>query len=97
MPFSAPQGRQIVFTAVFYDTSQAVTVPTSATLTVTYPPSSNSLATVSVALNMSAAGSFFTASWASSVAAAGLSSFAATAPGQVTGAPGSTGTLRLTQ
>jgi len=95
MPFNAPLGRSIVFTAVFYDSAEAVTVPTSATMTVTYPPSSNSLTTASCAIGMTAAGNFFTATWASSVAALGLSSFAATAPGQVTGAPGSTGTLRL--
>lgn len=95
MPFSAPLGRSIVFTAVFYDSAEAVTVPSSATMTVTYPPSSNSLTTVSVALPMAAAGNFFTATWASSVAALGLTSFSAAAPGQVIGAPGSTGTLRL--
>jgi len=96
MPINAPQGRSIVFTAVFFDTSNVVTVPTSATMTVTYPPSSNSITTASCSIDMTAVGQQFTATWASSVAALGLSSYAATAPGQVTGAPGSTGTLRLT-
>lgn len=95
MPINATIGQTIVFTAVFFDTSNAVTVPSSATITVTYPPSSNSLTTVSCAIDMTTAGSFFTASWSSSVAAGGLSSYSAAAPGQVTGAPGATGTLRL--
>jgi hypothetical protein len=96
MPINAPQGRSIVFTAVFFDTSSAVTVPTSATMTVTYPLSSNSITTTSCSISMTAIGNQFTATWGSSVAALGLSSYAATAPGQVTGAPGSAGTLRLT-
>jgi hypothetical protein len=95
MPFSARLGRSIVFTAVFYDPAEVVTVPSSATMTVTYPLSSNSLTTVSCAIDMAAAGNFFTATWASSVAALGLSSFSITAPGQVPTAPGATGTLRL--
>lgn len=95
MPFNSPLGRTIVFTTVFYGTDEAVTVPTSATMTVTYPLSSNPLTAASCAIPMSAAGSFFTASWSSSVAALGLSSFSVSAPGQVTAAPGSAGTLRL--
>jgi hypothetical protein len=96
MPISAPQGRSIVFTAVFFDTSDVVTVPSSATMTVTYPPSSNNITTVSCTIGMTAIGNQFTTTWASSVAAIGLSSYSATAPGQVTAAPGSAGTLRLT-
>ncbi len=96
MPINVPSGRTVVFTAVFFDTAEAVTVPTSATLTVTYPPDASPLTLVSCAIAMTAAGSFFTASWSSSVAALGLSSFAAAAPGQVTAAPGATGILRIT-
>lgn len=96
MPINVTIGQSIVFTAVFFDTSEAVTVPSSATIIVNYPPSSNSLTTVSCAIDMTAAGSFFTATWASSVAALGLSSYSVSAPGQITPAPGSTGTLRLT-
>lgn len=96
MPFNVPTGRTVVFTAVFFDTSEAVTVPSSATLTVTYPLSSSPLTMTSCSIDMTAAGDFFTASWSSSVAALGLSSFSAAAPGQVTAAPGSAGTLRIT-
>jgi hypothetical protein len=95
MPINAPLGRSIVFTAVFFDTSDAVTVPTSATMTVTYPPSSNSITTVSCSIGMTAIGNQFTATWASSVAALGNSSYSASAPGQAAAAPGSAGTLRL--
>lgn len=95
MPFNAPLGRTIVFTAVFYDTDEDVTVPSSATMTVNYPASSSPITIVSCSIDMSAAGNFFTATWASSVAALGLSSFSVAAPGQVTAAPGATGTLRL--
>lgn len=95
MPHNAPLGQSITFTAMFFDSAAALTVPSSATLTVTYPPSSNSLTTVSCSIDMTAAGNFFTATWASSVAAAGLSSYAASAPGLVAGSSGSTGTLRL--
>lgn len=95
MPINAPLGRSIVFTAVFFDTSEVVTVPTSATMTITYPPSSNNITTVSCSIDMTAVGNQFTATWASSVAALGLSSYSASAPGQATAAPGSAGTLRL--
>lgn len=95
MPYNVLTGRSVVFSAVFFDSDEAVTVPSSATITVTYPPSSNSLTTVSCDIAMTASGNFFTATWASSVAALGLSSYSAAAPGQVTAAPGATGTLRL--
>jgi len=96
MPFNKSQGQSVIFIAVFKDTTDVVTVPSSATLTVTYPPSSNSLTIVSCAIGMTAIGQEFTATWGSSVAALGLSSFAATAPGQVANATGLSGTLRLT-
>lgn len=95
MPINVPSGRTVVFTAVFFDTSEAVTVPSSATITVTYPDAASPLTLISCAIGMTAAGDFFTASWSSSVAALGLSSFSAAAPGQVTAAPGATGTLRV--
>lgn len=96
MPYSIPSGRQVIFTAVFFDTDEAITVPSSATLTVTYPLAADSTTLTSCSIAMTAAGDFFTASWSSSVAALGLSSFAAAAPGQVTAAPGAAGTLRIT-
>lgn len=96
MPINAPLGQAVTFNAVFFDTSGVViSTLSSATMTVTYPPSSNSLTTVSCSIGMTAAGTFFTATWSSSVAALGLSSYAASAPGLVAGSSGSTGTLRL--
>jgi hypothetical protein len=95
MPINATIGQSIVFTAVFFDATEAVTTPSLATMTVSYPASSNSLTTVSCSISMTSAGKFFTATWASSVAALGLSSYSVSAPGQLTPAPGSTGTLRL--
>lgn len=94
MPINASLGDSIVFTVEFFS-SGVLTVPSSASLTITYPPSSNSITTVSCTIGMSAAGNFFTATWASSVAALGLSSYAASAPGITTNASGTTGTLRL--
>lgn len=96
MPINVPSGRTVVFTAVFFDTSEAVTVPSSATLTVTYPLDQSGITLVSCAIAMTAAGDFFTATWSSSVAALGMSSYSAAAPGQVTAAPGSAGELRIT-
>lgn len=96
MPYNIPSGRSVIFSAVFFTSAEAVTVPTSATLTVTYPPSSNTLTTVSCSIGMSIAGHFFTATWASSVAAIGASSYSATCPGQLPTAPGAAGTMRVT-
>lgn len=95
MPINKPVGQPVTFTATFFDASNVLSVPSSATLTIVYPLSSASLTTTSCALTMAPAGSFFTVTWASSVAAAGLSSYTATAPGQITNAPGLSGTLRL--
>lgn len=92
MPINATLGSTIGFSVVFFDTTGAVTVPSSATLTVTYPPSSNSLTTLSCAIGMSPSGSFFTATWGSGVAALGISTVSVNAPGQ---ASPTTGTLRL--
>ncbi len=92
MPINVTTGSTVEFTVVFFDTANVLTVPTSATLTVTYPPSSNNLTTVSCAIGMTAAGSFFTATWGTGVAALGNSSYSVAAPGQATP---TTGTLRV--
>lgn len=80
MPFNVPSGRQVQIALTFFSSGQ-ITVPTSATVIVTYPPSSNSLVLVSCSLPMSATGSYFVTTWASSVAALGLSSATGVAPG----------------
>lgn len=92
MPINVTSGSTVGFSVVFFDTTGAITVPSSATLTVTYPPSSNSLTTTSCAIGMSPSGSFFIASWGSGVAALGISTVSVNAPGQ---ASPTTQTLRL--
>jgi hypothetical protein len=95
MPINKPLGQTITFTATFFDANNVTVVPSSATLTITYPTAANNLTVVSCSIGMTATGSFFTASWASSVAAAGQSSYSVSAPGQITNAPGLAGTLGL--
>lgn len=92
MPINVTTGSTVEFTVEFFDSAQILTVPTSATLTVTYPLSSNSITTVSCSIAMTPNGSFFTATWGSGVAALGLSSYSVAAPGQLTP---TTGTLRV--
>ncbi len=94
MPYNKTLGDAVTFTVEFFS-SGVITVPSSADMVITYPPSSNSITTVSCTIGMTAAGQLFTATWSSSVAALGLSSYAATAPGITTGASGTSGTLRL--
>jgi hypothetical protein len=83
----------VVFTVTFFTSAGVLTVPPSATITITYPLSSNSLTTTSCAVGMTASGSFFTASWATAVAALGITNYSVSAPGQTTA---TTGQLRLT-
>lgn len=92
MPINITTGSTVEFTVEFFDSAGLLTVPTSATLVVTYPPSSNNITTASCTIGMTLSGSFFTASWGSGVAALGLTSYSVTAPGQVTP---TTGTIRV--
>lgn len=91
MPFNVKTGSTIEITVEFFD-SGILTVPLSATLTVTYPPWANSLTTTSCSISMTKVGNVFIAPWRSDVAALGNSSFSITAPGQNTP---TTGTLRI--
>lgn len=96
MPINVRTGSTIGFTVEFFSTASGqtvLTIPTSATLTITYPLSSNSITTTSCSIGMSPSGSFFVATWGSGVAALGLSSYSVSAPGQVTP---TSGTLRIT-
>lgn len=95
MPFNVTQGDTVSITVTFFASSapSVVTVPSSATLTITYPMSSASLVTASASVAMAQTGNFFTANWASSVAALGLTTLSAAAPGQATP---TTETLRVT-
>jgi hypothetical protein len=93
MPFNVTIGQQVGFTVAFFS-SDVLTVPSSAQITITYPLAANSLTLTSCTIGLSQSGSFFTGTWASSVAAAGLSSYVASAPGNAAPSSGS-GTLRL--
>jgi hypothetical protein len=93
MPINATLGSTIVFTVTFFSSTGAVTVPSSASMTITYPPSSNSLTIVSCTITLSQIGSFFTATWQSGVAALGIATVSANGTGQA--AP-TTSQLRLT-
>jgi hypothetical protein len=92
MPFNITSGSTVEFTVEFFSSANTLTVPTSATLTVTYPLSSNSLATTTATIGMSPSGNFFTATWGSGVAALGLTTFSISGAGQ---ASPTTGTLRI--
>lgn len=95
MPINATIGSTLGFSTVFRDASNSIVgnLP-SATIVITYPPSSNSLTLVSCTIGMSAVGSEWTATWGSGVAAAGLSSWSVSAPGNASPSSGN-GTLRL--
>jgi hypothetical protein len=92
MPINITSGSTVQFTVVFTDASSAVVVPSSATMTVTYPLSSASLTMATCAIGMAANGQFFTASWGSGVAALGITSLSVSAPGLATPLAG---TLRV--
>jgi hypothetical protein len=96
MPINVVTGSTVGFTVVFFSTTtgqSVMTVPSSATLTLTYPLSSNSITTASCAIGMTPSGSFFTATWGSAVAALGITNYSVSAPGQATP---TTGQLRIT-
>lgn len=92
MPFNAVQGSTIRFTAAFFNASQVVIVPSSASITISYPMSSNNLTVTSCSIGMTPNGQFFTATWASGVAALGLSNYSVRAEGLAVPV---TGVLRL--
>jgi hypothetical protein len=92
MPINVTTGSTVQFTVEFFDSTNALTVPSSATLTVTYPLSSNSIVTTIATIGMLPSGSFFTATWGTGVAALGITNYSISAPGQ---ASPTTGSLRL--
>lgn len=95
MPINATIGSTLGFSTVFFDSAGAyVTTLTSATITITYPLSSNSLTFTSCAIAMTQSGNTWTATWGSGVAAAGLSSWTISASGNASPSSGN-GTLRL--
>ena len=90
MPFNITQGSTVEFTVSFLDANGNITVPSSATLTMTYTSISGT--TASSVIAMLPSGSFFVANWQSGQAAFGLANYSIVAPGQPTP---TTGTLRL--
>jgi hypothetical protein len=85
MTFNVTTGSTVEFVVEFLSSAGVLTLSSGTpTLTVTYPPSSNSITTVSCAITMTLVGSFYTATWGSGVAALGLSSVSISAPGQQT-------------
>lgn len=91
VPYNITQGSTVEFTVEFLDVSNNPTVPSSATLTMTYTSIAGS--TASAVLPMSQSNTFFVASWGSGVAALGMANYSITAPGQTTA---TTGQLRIT-
>ena len=92
MPFNVALGSTIQIALTFFS-SGVVVVPSSATVIVTYPLSSNPLVLASCSLPMTQSGSFFVATWGSGVSALGLASATGVAPGIASADPQ---TLRIT-
>jgi len=83
-PVPITQGNSAFFTAEFFDSRGNTTVPSGATLSITYTDTNN--ASVTEAITMDATGSFFTCTWSSTSAAYGLADWAITATGNSTAA-----------
>jgi hypothetical protein len=90
VPVNITQGSTVSFTVEFLDSSGNLTVPSSATLTMTYTSITGTTASSVIAMTRS--NSFFTATWGSGQAAYGMANYSITAPGQATP---TTGSLRL--
>jgi hypothetical protein len=91
MPTNITQGNTVQFVVEFLDINGNLTIPPSGTLTIVYP--TGTLTTSSTTIAMSANGSFWTASWGSSVSAYGDATWSVTAPGEPN--PAATGALRI--
>lgn len=78
-PFNIEQGNSAYFTIEFLDSTGALTVPSSADLTITYINTVNASQVDTVALTQT--NSFFTGTWSSTSAALGLASWLATCAG----------------
>jgi hypothetical protein len=94
MPVNVTQGSCVEFTVTFFDANGIVTIPTSAQIALAYTSLAGS--TASATLGLTPIGSFWTASWDTSVAALGFVNYSTTAPGAVT-TPAAYGQIRLIQ
>jgi len=74
-PFNIQQNNSARFTVEFFDTLGSLSVPPSASMTVTYTNTSNASQVDSVTLSPN--GSFFTGTWSSTSAALGLATWVA--------------------
>jgi hypothetical protein len=78
-PVNIVQGDSAEFVAEFFDSNGAITVPTGATLSVSYTNINNASQTDNTA--MTALNSFFTAVWSSTSASLALANWSITAAG----------------
>ncbi len=83
-PTNISQGNSAFFTAEFYDSNGAITVPTGATLNITYTNTGNTSQTDTITL--ASVNSFFTGTWSSALAALGLASWSVYSTGNSTAA-----------
>ena len=90
MPFNLTSGSTAQFDVAFFTSSGALTVPTSATLVVSYVTSSGFSTSETVTLSVS--GSVFSGTWGSGPARLGIATYSITAPGQPSA---TTGQLRI--
>lgn len=92
MPINIAHGDSAEFTVEFLDTSGNITIPPSGTLSIVYTDTSGSTAAFSATLTPN--GSFFTATWGTSVSALGFANWSITAPGSLF-TPADSGQLRI--
>ncbi len=74
-PFNIQQGNSAQFAVEFFDSLGSLSVPPSASMTVTYTNTANSSQTDNVTLSLN--GGFFTGTWSSTSAALGLATWSA--------------------
>lgn len=91
MTTNITQGNSARFVVEFLDSDQALTVPSSATLTITYVDRS-ALTSTSTSIALTQTNSFFLGTWSSTGAALGLATWSVSAPSLSSAA---TGTIRV--
>lgn len=92
MPTNITYPNTARFVVEFFDDDGALTVPSSATLTISYTDRV-SLSATSTNITLAQTNSFFLATWSSTGAAIGLASWSVTAPGIT--APADSGQIRI--
>jgi len=94
-PINIAQGNSAVFTVEFFDAAGFTSIPSSASMTITYTNTSNSLQVDTVNLIHNNSFFYFTGGWSSISAAPGLATYTAIANSSVT--PVANGQLRIIQ